>query len=566
MGSPKDEATGPLVTPLDVAAGFTALPGPWSALSGPLSYLASRERDLLAERAKAEVEAGALAEQRIAAPVLPLPSPALPTSSAQVQSKPALDRSRMSEMDRALYDAGKLRLPTASRTTTVTPGLYTPAQAAAGDAALERQIAGVRQAEAEKLQAIAQTKAALGSIRSTLEQQTAGAKEGKAEAGGRLDFARTALDERERDVEALSAVQGDQGYWQRKGAFARVLSALAVGLGGFAEGYSGGRVQNTALKILDGAMARDAAANRARLEVALRRSGAAQAEVDKALRRFDAAQKDERDLSYRVAQISLSQAAAESQRSEAKLEAANTIGTIERQRLELLGKSRARVATHTTTGTDIVDIAPKAGAVAAPTGLPPAEFKGDDAKKYDAAIAFPQKVADLAGHVRRQQLQALFGDTTVGRMATTASALVGGAQPFIKTDASQVDAERRDVAVINVQARSGAAFTEAEVETQNSRTPNLAASPAQNQKAMTLLVGDQLRAIDAGVAKAKAEGKLGNLAAWMRAREETLAAYREGLRRLGAQTLGELAIDSRDPVAAERQAVRQALQRPAPAR
>jgi len=51
-------------------------------------------------------------------------------------------------------------------------------------------------------------------------------------------------------------------YWSKGSGFGQALSLLSVAIGGFAKGYSGGRLENTGLKMLDQAIDRDIAAQR----------------------------------------------------------------------------------------------------------------------------------------------------------------------------------------------------------------------------------------------------------------------------------------------------------------
>ena len=68
------------------------------------------------------------------------------------------------------------------------------------------------------------------------------------------------MDELRADI-AKTKIDPSQ-YWSKGSGFGQALSLLSVAIGGFAKGYSGGRLENTGLKMLDQAIDRDIAAQR----------------------------------------------------------------------------------------------------------------------------------------------------------------------------------------------------------------------------------------------------------------------------------------------------------------
>ena len=68
------------------------------------------------------------------------------------------------------------------------------------------------------------------------------------------------MDELRADI-ARTKIDPSQ-YWSKGSGFGQALSLLSVAIGGFAKGYSGGRLENTGLKMLDQAIDRDIAAQR----------------------------------------------------------------------------------------------------------------------------------------------------------------------------------------------------------------------------------------------------------------------------------------------------------------
>ena len=68
------------------------------------------------------------------------------------------------------------------------------------------------------------------------------------------------MDELRADI-AKTKIDPSQ-YWSKGSGFGQALSLLSVAIGGFAKGWSGGRLENTGLKMLDQAIDRDIAAQR----------------------------------------------------------------------------------------------------------------------------------------------------------------------------------------------------------------------------------------------------------------------------------------------------------------
>jgi len=105
-------------------------------------------------------------------------------------------------------------------------------------------------------------------------QSAAKAEQVDAEQQARWERMRTEFDQaqakRLRDMEELkteiAATKIDpQNYWAKGSGFGQALSLLAVALGGFAEGYSGGRLKNTALDQLNRNIDQDIEAQKANL-------------------------------------------------------------------------------------------------------------------------------------------------------------------------------------------------------------------------------------------------------------------------------------------------------------
>lgn len=105
-------------------------------------------------------------------------------------------------------------------------------------------------------------------------QAAAKAEQVDAEQQARWERMRTEFDQaqakRLRDMEDLkteiAATKIDpQNYWAKGSGFGQALSLLAVALGGFAEGYSGGRLKNTALDQLNRNIDQDIEAQKANL-------------------------------------------------------------------------------------------------------------------------------------------------------------------------------------------------------------------------------------------------------------------------------------------------------------
>jgi hypothetical protein len=84
----------------------------------------------------------------------------------------------------------------------------------------------------------------------------------------RQDLAKEQTDVQQRmaDATAQAAAEIDPNrYFSSQPAWAKVLSLLSLAVGGFAHGYSQGRVPNTALQMLDDAIARDIDAQKANI-------------------------------------------------------------------------------------------------------------------------------------------------------------------------------------------------------------------------------------------------------------------------------------------------------------
>lgn len=78
-----------------------------------------------------------------------------------------------------------------------------------------------------------------------------------------LRFAETEMDTLNQEVRETKI--DPNAYWTNQNAFGKALSAISVALGAFAQGYSGGRVPNTALQLMNAAIEREIDAQKANL-------------------------------------------------------------------------------------------------------------------------------------------------------------------------------------------------------------------------------------------------------------------------------------------------------------
>jgi hypothetical protein len=104
-------------------------------------------------------------------------------------------------------------------------------------------------AQEEAVSRIEQDEATFAEQRREMEAELVGRR--KEMDGLRTEIAATKID--------------PQNYFASQPTWAKVLSLISVGIGGFASGWSGGRLQNTALQQLDAAIDRDIEAQKANL-------------------------------------------------------------------------------------------------------------------------------------------------------------------------------------------------------------------------------------------------------------------------------------------------------------
>ena len=121
--------------------------------------------------------------------------------------------------------------------------------------------------EKRRLEAQQEAEQRIGQTNLALEQQAA--QDIKAQQERMLRF-RQASEQAESDIAKLNKEVTDtkinpDAYYQNQNTFQKILSAIAIGLGGFVQGYSGGRIPNTALQIINSAIERDIEAQKANL-------------------------------------------------------------------------------------------------------------------------------------------------------------------------------------------------------------------------------------------------------------------------------------------------------------
>jgi len=98
---------------------------------------------------------------------------------------------------------------------------------------------------------------------SRIEQDEATFRQQKREMEAELVGRRQEMDGLRTEIAATKI--DPQNYFSNQPTWSKVLSLISVGIGGFASGYSGGRIQNTALQQLNAAIDRDIDAQRANL-------------------------------------------------------------------------------------------------------------------------------------------------------------------------------------------------------------------------------------------------------------------------------------------------------------
>jgi len=121
--------------------------------------------------------------------------------------------------------------------------------------------------ERRRLEAQQEAEQRIGQTNLALEQQAA--QDIQAQRERMLRF-RQASEQAESDIAKLNKEVADtkinpDAYYQNQNTFQKILSAIAIGLGGFVQGYSGGRIPNTALQIINSAIERDIQAQKANL-------------------------------------------------------------------------------------------------------------------------------------------------------------------------------------------------------------------------------------------------------------------------------------------------------------
>jgi hypothetical protein len=128
----------------------------------------------------------------------------------------------------------------------------------------ERRAAGYDQATIE-----AQRQAQLQSNQAMAAQEQRDIEQAREFEARRVNYEadmakrQTEMDELRADIASTKIDPGQ--YFSNMSGFSKVLSLFSVALGGFSEGYSGGRLKNVGLQMLDDAIARDVDAQKANL-------------------------------------------------------------------------------------------------------------------------------------------------------------------------------------------------------------------------------------------------------------------------------------------------------------
>ena len=128
----------------------------------------------------------------------------------------------------------------------------------------ERRAAGYDQATIE-----AQRQAQLQSNQAMAAQEQRDIEQAREFEARRVNYEadmakrQTEMDELRADIASTKIDPG--AYFSNMSGFSKMLSLFSVALGGFSEGYSGGRLKNVGLQMLDDAIARDVDAQKANL-------------------------------------------------------------------------------------------------------------------------------------------------------------------------------------------------------------------------------------------------------------------------------------------------------------
>ncbi len=148
---------------------------------------------------------------------------------------------------------------------------------------------------------------------------------GKAAAGTYQRYEETGR-ELERGREQIRKSQLDPGrLWAQMPTAQKAVNAIGIALGGFVEGFTAGKVQNSALKMLNMAIDRDIAAQRdafARQLEDLNLTSKAQSVL---WQQWRAQEADRKAAALRVSQLEIAKMGLQSQREDVKTKAAETV-------------------------------------------------------------------------------------------------------------------------------------------------------------------------------------------------------------------------------------------------
>lgn len=152
--------------------------------------------------------------------------------------------------------------------------------------------------------------------------------------------------ELERGREAMRRTQLDPGrLWGQMPTAQKAVNAIGIALGGFVEGFTGGKVQNTALKMLNMAIDRDIAAQRddfARQLEGMNLTAKAQGVL---WQQWRAQEADRKAAALRVSQLELAKMGLQSQREDTKTKTAEVVLGIKDSLVNLEAKTIPKVST-----------------------------------------------------------------------------------------------------------------------------------------------------------------------------------------------------------------------------
>lgn len=236
--------------------------------------------------------------------------------------------------------------PITLRNTTVakqiTPGLYSPAEVAQFEGLAKERESKIHDATATRMEALDRSADVL--LRQMAEQRTMNAQAGKRASAAFKQHEQVTQELQRMHLDLRSSKIDPNRLWDSMSAGRKAMKAISVAIGGFLEGWSGGKIKNAGLKMLDRAIDQDIAAQRADLQRKLQLVQLTTAQKNALWQQWRATEGDRKTGMLRLAQLQLAEAKVDSDIAEVQARADDLILGIKEKLVDIKAKSRDRVA------------------------------------------------------------------------------------------------------------------------------------------------------------------------------------------------------------------------------